>query len=415
MPAVWASDSGGRGDARALRRASIEGPGNARARGIQMGKEGEVRLADFLDANVERILKEWEPFAASLLPAGGRMDSLALRDHATEIVQAIAADLRNPQTTSQQDLKARGLAPQIAAAPHTAAQTHATLRAASGFTAQQLVAEYRALRARVLRLWLSGVTSIDQEVVDDIGRFNEAIDQAVAESVDHFTREVDRWRNVFLGVLGHEMRGPLDAILLTTQLLERIPEGVPVSKHTARMIRSGQRMKRLLDDLLDFNRSALGFGIAVKPEFIDMAHACSEEIELRRLAAPSVQFVMETEGDTQGEWDAERVRQLLGNLLSNALKYGDGVSPVVVRLVGRTDDVVLSVTNSGPSLPNDRPDQLFEPLRRERSTNYDAERTSLGLGLYIVKAVARAHGASVGAESADGKTVFTVRWPKHAA
>jgi signal transduction histidine kinase len=267
-----------------------------------------VRLADFLEANVERILQEWEPFAASMLPAGGRMDSLALRDHAAEIVQAIAADLRTPQTASQQDMKARGLAPQNVAAPHTAAQAHATLRAASGFTAQQLVAEYRALRASVLRLWLSGVSSIDQQVIDDIGRFNEAVDQAVAESVDHYTREVDRWRNVFLGVLGHEMRGPLDAILLTTQLLQRLPEGVPVSKHTARMIRSGQRMKRLLDDLLDFNRSALGFGIAVNPEPIDMADACSEEIELRRMAAPSTQFVLETEGDTRGEWDAERVR-----------------------------------------------------------------------------------------------------------
>lgn len=236
----------------------------------------------------------------------------------------------------------------------------------------------------------------------------------MAESVDHFTREVDRWRNVFLGVLGHEMRGPLDAILLTAQLLERIPEGVKVSQHTERMIRSGRRMKLLLDDLLDFNRGALGFGIAVRPEPMDMAQACSQEIDLRRLATPTVQFVFDIEGNTQGEWDTERVRQLLGNLLSNALKYGDGTSPIVIRLVGRTDDVVLSVMNSGPSLPAARLEQLFEPLRRERSTNYDAERTSLGLGLYIVKAIATAHRAAVRAESANGKTVFTVTWPKHA-
>ena len=372
-----------------------------------------MRLADFLDANVESILQEWEPFAASLLPAAGHMDSLALRDHAAEIIRAIAKDLRAPQTSSQQDLKARGMALQGAAAPHTAAQTHATLRAAAGFSAQQLVSEYRALRASVLRLWLTHVSSIDQQVVDDIGRFNEAVDQAVAESVDHFTQEVDRWRSIFLGVLGHELRGPLDAIFLTAQLLERLPQGAPVSEHTARMIRSGRRMKSLLDDLLDFNRSALGFGIAVQPEPTDMAVACSQEIELRRLAAPGAQLAFESEGDTRGEWDPERVRQLLGNLVSNALKYGDRASPVVVRLVGRADEVVLSVTNSGPGFPSDRLEQLFEPLRRERSMDRETERTSLGLGLYIVKAVATAHKATVGVESANGQTVFTVTWPKH--
>ena len=372
-----------------------------------------MRLADFLDANVESILQEWEPFAASLLPAAGHMNSLALRDHAAEIIRAIAKDLRAPQTRSQQDLKARGMALQGAAAPHTAAQTHATLRAAAGFTAQQLVSEYRALRASVLRLWLTHVALIDQQVVDDIGRFNEAVDQAVAESVDHFTNEVDRWRSIFLGVLGHELRGPLDAIFLTAQLLERLPQGAPVSEHTARMIRSGRRMKSLLDDLLDFNRSALGFGISVQPEPSDMTVACSQEIELRRLAAPGAQFVFESEGDTRGEWDPQRVRQLLGNLVSNALKYGDRASPVVVRLVGRADEVVLSVTNSGPGFPSDRLEQLFEPLRRERSMDRETERTSLGLGLYIVKAVATAHKATVEVESADGQTVFAVTWPKY--
>ena len=372
-----------------------------------------MRLADFLDANVEAILQEWEPFAASQLPAGGRLSPLALRDHAPEILQAIAEDLRTSQTAEQQDLKARGLAPQLAGAPHTAAQTHATLRATSGFSAQQLVAEYRALRASVLRLWLKSVPSIDQQLVDDIGRFNEAVDQALAESVDHFTREVDRWRNVFLGVLGHELRGPLDAIMLTAKLLEMLPEGTPVSQHTARMAHSGKRMKSLLDDLLDFNRNALGLGIAVKPEPIDMAEPCSQEIDLRRSIAPGVQITLETEGDTRGMWDAERVRQLLGNLLSNAVKYGDRASPVMVRLVGRADDVVLSVTNSGRTLTAGLLEKLFEPLQRERSANDEAERTSLGLGLYIVKAIATAHRATVGVESAKGKTVFTVSWPRH--
>jgi signal transduction histidine kinase len=374
-----------------------------------------MRLADFLDLNAEAILQEWEPFAATLLPAARHLDGVGLRDHAADILKAISADLRTGQTDQQQDLKARGLAVAPASAPHTAAQTHATLRASGGFTAQQLVAEYRALRASVLRLWLDGVADIDRTMFDDMRRFNEAIDQAVAESVDHFTREVDRWRNVFLGVLGHELRGPLDAIVMTARLLQRLPEGATTGEHIARMTRSGERMKALLDDLLDYNRAELGFGISVNPVSIDMANVCRQEIELRRAVTPSASIQFETEGDTQGLWDPERVAQLLGNLISNAIKYGDASAPIVVRLIGRANEVELSVTNSGPAVPAGRLERLFEPLQREPSTNAETERTSLGLGLYVVKAVAQAHGASVAATSAAGKTIFRITWPRNFA
>lgn len=373
-----------------------------------------MRLADFIETHLESILQEWEPFAATLLPAARHLDSAGLRDHASGILRAIVEDLKTSQTAEQQDLKARGLTPMDVSAPHTAAQTHATLRAESGFTAQQLVAEYRSLRASVLRLWLSDVSTFDSQVVDDMRRFNEAIDQAVAESVDHFTRETERWRYIFLGVLGHELRGPLEAILLTARLLERLPDGSPTDEYVARMTRSGKRMKSLLDDLLDFNRGSLGFGIAVKAELIDMAEPCLQEIDMRKALAPAARIEFEAEGNTRGRWDAERVRQLLGNLLTNALKYGDGVSPVRVRLVGRPESVEMSVSNSGPSLRPDRLERLFEPLQREPSMNPHAEGISLGLGLYIVKAVAQAHGASVSATSADGVTVFKVVWPRGA-
>jgi signal transduction histidine kinase len=371
-----------------------------------------MRLADFMEAESEAILREWEPFAATLLPAARHLDSAGLRDHAEEILKAIVADLRTSQTAEQRDLKARGLTGGDVYAAHTAAQTHATLRAACGFTAQQLVSEYRALRASILRLWLSGISTYDGQVFEDMCRLNEAVDQAVAESVDYFTGEQERWRNIFLGVLGHELRGPLDAIMLTARLLERMPDGSPTSAHVARMTRSGQRMKSLLDDLLDFNRGALGLGISVSKEPIDMVDPCLQEIEQQRALAAGQTIELQTSGDTKGRWDADRVRQLLGNLLSNALKYGDGATPVLVRLEGRANEVAMSVSNSGPSVPADRLETLFEPLRRVPSANAQAERTSLGLGLYIVKAIARAHGAATAVESSGHRTVFTVTWPK---
>lgn len=88
------------------------------------------------------------------------------------------------------------------------------------------MAEYRVMRASVMNLWLSGAGNSDPDAAQDIIRFNEAIDEAVAESVAFFTAEVDRWRHVFLGALGHDLRGPLNAILLTSELLARMSKDV---------------------------------------------------------------------------------------------------------------------------------------------------------------------------------------------
>src|SRR5690606_2204141 len=122
------------------------------------------------------------------------------------------------QTREAQSEKSKGRAPTQAGAPETAAQTHAVLRARSGFDINQLVAEYRALRASVLRLWMDA-HSLERSGVEDVIRFNEAIDQAVAESVGHFHMQVERARNLLLGTLGHDMRSPLNTILVTASYL----------------------------------------------------------------------------------------------------------------------------------------------------------------------------------------------------
>ena len=145
----------------------------------------QMRLAEFILQEMDAILAEWETFAGTLLPAAAGLDSLALRDHAQQILQAVAKDLETSQTREAQLEKSKGRAPKIAGAPETAAQTHGVLRARGGFDINQLVAEYRALRASVLRLWMDFSPS-DKTSMEDMIRFNEAIDQAIAESVGHF-------------------------------------------------------------------------------------------------------------------------------------------------------------------------------------------------------------------------------------
>lgn len=370
-----------------------------------------MRLADFIDLNLPTILAAWDEFAASVFPVGAPQASAAtLRDHAEQLLQAIAVDLRTAQTPAEQLAKSWGEAPRSVGAGNTAAQTHAVLRASSGFTIQQMVAEYRALRASVLRLWL-GMHPPGPEALEDIGRFNEAIDQAIAESVDIFSREVERWRNVFLGVLGHDLRGPLNAILLTSQLIAKLIDGTPASEPTARLIRSGERMKELLDDLLDYSRISLNMGIPVSPAPVDLAPVCREEVERLKAALPGCPIEFTVEGPTQGTWDASRIKQVIGNLVTNAAQYGHPGRPVAVKLRGGAAEVRLSVENEGPVIPRETIQLLFEPLRRGAGANIKNERTSMGLGLFIVRQVAQAHGGTVSVDSAGGRTVFTVVMP----
>lgn len=250
--------------------------------------------------------------------------------------------------------------------------------------------------------------------MEDVGRFNEAIDQAITESVDFFTSEVDRWRAVFLGVLGHDLRGPLNAVLMTAQAISALDPGTPVCRHTERLIRSGERMRQLLDDLLDYNRSSLQMGVRIETAPVDFASVCRDELEILRAALPGSTISFTTSGATQGRWDPSRIRQILSNLVTNAAKYGESGTVVRVDVRGDDAEVRLCVENSGPRIPKDQLQGLFDPLRRQASTELRGERESLGLGLYIVRQVALAHGGEVSVESSPGTTCFTVTLPKGA-
>ena len=374
-----------------------------------------MRLADFIEQDMEAILSEWESFAAAQLPAAVDMDSLALRDYAEQILRAIAKDISSPQNDEEREQKSKGRADRPAEARNTEAETHALLRAQGGFTVSQLAAEYRCLRASVLHLWTK---ASNPSVIDprDVYRFNEAIDQAVAESIAFFSAQLENERNLFLGMLGHDMRGPLQVIQLTTTYLSRLDAGTDVATCAARLSKSVRSLKALLDDLLDFNRTKLGLGITISPAAVDLADAFSAELEQLRVANPGRRIELEVSGDVRGVWDINRLNQLLGNVVMNALKYGASSSPVKIVLNGSAVEVIFSVHNQGPKIEQSVFAQIFEPLKRglDRQLVSGGD-GSMGLGLYIAREIAVAHHGDISAKSDENETVFTVRLPRLSA
>ena len=174
-----------------------------------------MRLSEFMLSQREQILLEWDAFARSCLPVANAMDFAEVRDHASGMLDAIAADLKTPQSKSEQADKSEGKsdANPDPKTPDTAAQSHGAARADSGFSVDQMVSEYRALRASVIRLWIDTAGELARQDLDDLVRFNEAIDQALAESTSRFTLDLNQSKDLFLAMLGHDLRTPLGAII----------------------------------------------------------------------------------------------------------------------------------------------------------------------------------------------------------
>lgn len=367
-------------------------------------------LSDFITFDASRIMDEFEAFARQQLPAAADMDVAALRDHARKVLEAIALDMRQPQTQREQRQKSLGHAPRLDGNDPTAAEIHGDLRAAAGFDVNQTVAEYRALRASVIRLWMESGPTLERAAVIELTRFNEAMDEALAASILHFANEAARMRNLFLGVLSHELRTPLSTITTSAQSLQLAARaGKTMPQAIERALRGARRIQSLLDDLLDYVRSGEGEGMRLTPAPMHMGKACARiAAELRANHPERVVEVVEI-GDLACVCDEQRMAQAISNLLGNALRHGVPGSPVVLRADGSTSDqIVLSVRNDGPAIARATRESMFEPLVRGAEANRAGY--NLGLGLYIVREIALAHGGTVTVESeATTGTVFTIR------
>lgn len=368
-------------------------------------------LPDFIRTNVEEILVEWESFAREL-PEGADMDIGALRDHAKGMLAVIADDLEQPQTHRQQADKARGLSDAGSRLALTAAQEHGAGRAESGFTIAAMVAEFRALRASVTRLWTAYRRQATAADLQDLIRFNEAIDQAIAESIGTYANEVAQSKERFLAILGHDLRTPIGSMITSTRFIldtGAIPE--PSLTLIRRMEKTARRMNRLVTDLLEFTRTRFGDSIPIVVGPMDAAQMAEDIAAEVSASYEGTNVRVEASGDTTGVWDCERLTQAVMNLVNNAVHHGTPGAPIDIVVAGTSAEITIAVRNQGPSIPASQVDRLFDGMK-DRGSFTGKDRRHLGLGLYIVDKVVREHGGSIAVVSSASGTEFTIHLPR---
>ena len=382
--------------------------------GIVLGKN--TRLGTFIRENTAQIVDEWASFAGTSVPAGEGMSMLTLEDHVGEILSFIADDLESPQSRLEQLQKSQGDGPKNGGSVRrSAAEVHAELRLNEGFDIDQMVSEYRALRACVVKLWGDRRLDLDRSDFDDLVRFNEAIDQAVAESLRHYTTMLDRSRHLFLGILGHDLRSPIGAALMSADRLTGSGTLDDKQAALAHGIKDAAlRAIRTLDDLLDLTRVQSGSGLPIFRDKMDIGLLGRQLVDEMRAAQPQRAITLDLTGYMEGEWDILRMGQVLSNLLGNAIAHGFKDTAIEVAIAGSEQDVVLSVRNQGLPIPQDNMRMIFDALSRGDDDRQEpAGSTHLGLGLYITQKIVLAHGGSIDVTSSeqDG-TRFIVSIPR---
>jgi signal transduction histidine kinase len=370
-----------------------------------------VRLSTFLRDNSEEILLSWDEFAATVAHGGQDLDWHALRDHAAQILKTIADDLDEPQSDAEQVAKSRGEQERAEGDADTAAETHADTRIGAGFAIDAMITEYRALRASVLRKWAASKHGCEpSDELKQLTRFNEAIDQALTESVARYTAQVRQFTNLFLGMLGHDIRNPLGAIAMATHLLIR--RGQVTAQAAEPIVNGVSRIQEIVDLIVDFTRAQTDGAMPVHllpGRLDDVLRNVVAETQMRH---PSVPVNLLVENDTQGEWDPARVSQLLSNLLENAMTYGKADRPVTVRVAGNPDQVTITIHNEGHAIAAAEQALIFEPRHRGASARQRAPQ-GMGLGLYICREIVKAHAGTLSLRSVEGEgTTFTVALPR---
>lgn len=353
------------------------------------------------------------------------MDVVQLRDHAQEILETIAEDMASDQSQAEQVNKSKGEG-KLMRLSLGFAKKHAGLRHEEGFDLNQVIAEYRALRASVVSLWTREMKIANTETLYELTRFNEEIDQALTYSVQEFLtvaertrqtilkdlqdseeryraiaeslQQADKHKDEFLAVLAHELRNPLSPVQTGIEVL-RLTEGIPPPALSPlnMMDRQMAHLVRLVDDLLDISRISRG-KVTLRLETVDIADVIRKAVEATSVHLYAGKRKVSIELPSEPlliKGDPVRLAQVIGNLLSNAGKHTEENGHVWISTQTDGQHAQIVVRDNGTGIAPDKINNLFEMFRQldENSTS------GLGIGLALARKLVDLHGGTINGRS----------------
>ncbi|WP_437573836.1 ATP-binding protein [Sorangium sp. So ce887] len=375
-----------------------------------------LQLASFLQDHQQALIQRWARRVREDpgVPEACRLSVPELIDHIPSLLDQIVDALLRPDVE-----RAGGGARGRAIGSSSVAKEHARSRFVCEYGLDHALRELSLLRAEILEECCSASIALDG---DPAQLLHSAIDTAMstvavtmAQAASNELRKDAEFRDRIMAILGHDLRDPLSTIHFVASLLQKredMPEGV--SKMLARLTRGADRMTRLINDLLDLTRSRAARGIPINPKPTNLHDLCRQVLNELELLHPERAIVYSRHGDGRGVWDADRLTQVLSNLLSNAIHYSPPGTPVHLALDGQEERVMLAVNNQGTPISPELLPRIFEPFRRgAREVEAQGASGGLGLGLFIARKLVVAHGGTIGVTSdLEHGTTFTVALPR---
>lgn len=369
-------------------------------------------LATLVRDRKEELLQRWSRRvrADPSVPEANQLTELELRNDIPSLIDSIVSCLGANEGAQASGQAIAGRAPLL---------DHAHQRISKEYRLSAFLSELLQFRAAVLDLCATEGKALDVEAERCL---HAAVDQCMIggsqeleEALFRKFREQAAFRERFIGILGHDLRGPLQSINLIVSLLERDLTTEPQIRLISRLVASSDRMRRMIADLLDVTRARHSGGIPMTPREADLRVVARQMIDEMARACAHRSIVLEAHGDLRGVWDPDRMAQVISNLVSNALDYSLPDTPVRVVLRGEPAQVLVSVNNQGPTIAPEAMAHVFEPFAQGSQDGRVAQGQGLGLGLFIAQQIVVAHQGTITiASTPDEGTTFSVRLPRSA-
>jgi signal transduction histidine kinase len=359
------------------------------------------QASELLKLKSEEIMKNWEARAnAEVLPAF-ELESLALRDSLPEllnqIVDALSTTIDRTEARKRWDRKES----------LRIGQKHGRERAIShNYTMDQMIFEYRILREVICD------AMEEEKILSPVSRevIVCAIEQAVNDAATQFSETLKSIQERLASSLTHDLRGPITAAKLCSQLIIRRPDDAELALSTATTIsKSMDRLDVMIGELLDASMIRTGQTLPLRIEECDLTaivNECAEELNL----IYNGRFLVQADTRVNGFWSKGGLRRIIDNLATNAVKYGTPNTKIAITVQQNKSNVGITVHNDGPPISKEDQNILFKEFRRAKSAE---GQKGWGLGLTVVKGLAEAHHGSVRVDSDAGKgTSFIIEIPK---